>query len=326
MDGYILPGYLKEPFDFTKYWSFEEILDSVKGKLWLSVVGGRICYSAVPVLDILKLDKRLKSPESIADYLRRLSLVYNHTSVIAHTPVALPVKPEFDREVSFWQELGLRVYKWFYNPATKQIVFTLRHIVEHLSNAGKRDLVNELFSKASKEYFELEQQNIQNAINWITNSISKNRRAGILYADSNWISLAVGLDSNTYVSRVLSHQLVRHTVLNFNQMSQRYVKLTENVFIIPPSIEANSSANKVYKLGIADSLRRYSKLINEYGIPKEDARFIIPQAVYTRLIVSGTVADVKDFVSKRIEKNAQWEIRMLAKDILDSMNELVTQI
>jgi thymidylate synthase (FAD) len=76
-------------------------------------------------------------------------------------------------------------------------------------------------------------------------------------------------------SRAFTHQLVRHRVASFSQQSQRYVNESEFNYIIPPEIEKNPEAAKVFRKFIEDSRVAYLKL-RELGIKKEDARFTLP--------------------------------------------------
>jgi thymidylate synthase (FAD) len=69
------------------------------------------------------------------------------------------------------------------------------------------------------------------------------------------------------------------------------------------------------------SLSAYRKLV-EMGINKEDARYIIPQAISTRIAVTATVSALKNFFKLRLDKSAQWEIRELASLVLKAAEEL----
>ena len=115
------------------------------------------------------------------------------------------------------------------------------------------------------------------------------------------------------ISRVCSHQLVRHRMASFTQQSQRYVPLNPE-FIIPESIE-NSEFKDEVKDVMENARNLYKKMV-EKGIRKEDARFILPQAVETKIIVTMNGRELRHFISLRAEKDAQWEIRNLAKEML----------
>ena len=98
------------------------------------------------------------------------------------------------------------------------------------------------------------------------------------------VSFTFGIDG---LSRVASHQLVRHRLASFSQQSQRYVKMNYDpeAVIIPPSIKNNPEALKIFVETVKQSQETYKKLI-DLGISKEDARFILPHGHSTRLVLT----------------------------------------
>ena len=112
------------------------------------------------------------------------------------------------------------------------------------------------------------------------------------------------------ISRVCSHQFVRSKHLDFLQRSQRYCKESDAGFVIPPSKdwELAFDIHNKYCLDL------YNKLIRE-GVKKEDARFVLPEATETELIVTGNFQAWLDFIKLRADTHAQWEIREVAKTI-----------
>jgi len=123
------------------------------------------------------------------------------------------------------------------------------------------------------------------------------------------------------ISRVTSHQLVRHRIASYSQQSQRYVKMSNGEFVIPPSIKKNSSASElVYNLyDMAMSV--YNKLI-QLGIPEEDARYILPQGITTKIIVTMNARELLHFFNLRCCLRAQWEIRTMANLMLRKVKEV----
>ena len=85
------------------------------------------------------------------------------------------------------------------------------------------------------------------------------------------------------ISRACSHQLVRHPHLSYLQRSQRYCNDAESGFVLPDSLADNQV---VFEKLLADSLKVYKELI-DYGVPKGDARYVLPQAASTELYVTG---------------------------------------
>ena len=117
------------------------------------------------------------------------------------------------------------------------------------------------------------------------------------------------------VSRALTHQLVRHRIASFSQQSQRYVNEQNMKFIIPPAIKGNAELKKDYENFAEESRKLYKKLVDA-GIKKEDARFILPNACETRIIVTMNTRALYNFFERRLCTRAQWEIRMLADEML----------
>lgn len=111
------------------------------------------------------------------------------------------------------------------------------------------------------------------------------------------------------ISRVCSHQLVRYRHAKFSQQSQRYVSQKSPEFIIPPSLKEFG-----YHLYGDDVTNLYNELI-AVGIPKEDARFVLPNATATKLVMTMNARALRHFFAQRLCEGAQWEIRQLAKEI-----------
>jgi len=116
-------------------------------------------------------------------------------------------------------------------------------------------------------------------------------------------------------SRACSHQLVRHTHLAYTQESQRYVTFDSD-FIIPESIKKNVPAEVCLELALEKIEEMYQYLL-QLGIPREDARYILPNCCKTRIVVSGNFQAWWDFIKLRTDKAAQWEIREIAEEIRD---------
>lgn len=128
------------------------------------------------------------------------------------------------------------------------------------------------------------------------------------------VSFTFGIDG---LSRVASHQLVRHRLASFSQQSQRYVSMSPDpeAVIIPPNIKANPDALRLYSEAVRHSQEIYRELC-AMGIPKEDARFILPHGHSTRLIMTMNARELHHFFGLRLCRRAQWEIRELARKML----------
>jgi thymidylate synthase (FAD) len=117
------------------------------------------------------------------------------------------------------------------------------------------------------------------------------------------------------LSRVCSHQLVRHRLASYSQESQRYVDLSEPEMVIPPSIEAQPEARAIWDRLVGQMAEAYRDL-RALGINKEDARFLLPNATATRIVVTMNFRELLHFFRVRIHPAAQWEIRDLAMRML----------
>ena len=119
------------------------------------------------------------------------------------------------------------------------------------------------------------------------------------------------------VSRALTHQLVRHRIASFNQQSQRYVKFTGEVSVVKPrSVAGNEEAEAVFDEAIAAAVDAYHKLL-DLGVAAEDARYLLPNAVESKIVITMNVRELLHFFSLRCCNRAQWEIRDMAHRMLE---------
>jgi len=117
------------------------------------------------------------------------------------------------------------------------------------------------------------------------------------------------------VSRSLTHQLVRHRIASYAQQSQRYVNLIEPLFVTPPKIKNHPEMKKAYEKTMQLIWEEYNRLL-ELGIPAEDARYILPNATSTNIMVTMNARSLLNFFELRCCLHAQWEIRTLANKML----------
>lgn len=154
------------------------------------------------------------------------------------------------------------------------------------------------------------------------------------------------------ISRACSHQLVRHRIASYSQQSQRYVDGESFEFVTPPEIENNERAYKAYKKVIDMQSEAYKEIRNalvaenikeQYGDKyqgtdeeimdafkadnksafstllkkaNEDARFVLPNACTTKIVCTFNVRSLHNFFAHRCCNRAQWEIRMVAEQML----------
>ena len=119
------------------------------------------------------------------------------------------------------------------------------------------------------------------------------------------------------VSRALTHQLVRHRIASFNQQSQRYVKFKGEVSVVKPeSVAANAEASAKFDEAIQAAVDAYHALL-EAGVQAEDARYLLPNAAESKIVVTMNVRELLHFFSLRCCNRAQWEIRDMAHRMLE---------
>jgi len=128
------------------------------------------------------------------------------------------------------------------------------------------------------------------------------------------------------ISRACSHQLVRHRVFSFSQESQRYCDSGDWEPVVPPSIATSEGAMQVFHYAMFGAKEAYRCLRRDWGIPKQDARFLLPNATPTRLMMTGTFEHWVHFLKLRLDKSAQWEIRGVAREILNQLIEIEPEI
>ena len=142
------------------------------------------------------------------------------------------------------------------------------------------------------------------------------------------------------VSRALLAQLTRHRMASYSVKSQRYVEEAGFTYIIPPEIEKNERALALYLKTMDDLDEVYNQLTdilkNEHAKTMdekqalktaiEDARFVLPNACETKLIMTFNARSLHNFFSERCCMRAQWEIRDLANQMLFILKDIAPVI
>ncbi|MBI2907782.1 MAG: FAD-dependent thymidylate synthase [Chloroflexi bacterium] len=112
------------------------------------------------------------------------------------------------------------------------------------------------------------------------------------------------------ISRVTSHQLVRHRLASYTQQSQRYVSFKKLDFVTPNTIAAKPDWLAKYNEAVQNAHRLYCEMLDA-GIPAEDARYILPNAAETRLVMTMNARELMNAAGLRLCLRAQWEIIQL---------------
>ncbi|MBI5443470.1 MAG: FAD-dependent thymidylate synthase [Deltaproteobacteria bacterium] len=127
------------------------------------------------------------------------------------------------------------------------------------------------------------------------------------------------------ISRACSHQLVRHRLASYSQQSQRYVTLTEVKAVCPPSVADHPVWGPVFRAKLEELWETYGRMVAE-GIPAEDARYLLPNACETQLVVTMNARELRHFFALRLCRRAQWEIRDLAREMLGAVRPLAPSL
>ena len=136
------------------------------------------------------------------------------------------------------------------------------------------------------------------------------------------VSFTFGVEG---VSRVLTHQLVRHRIASYDQQSQRYVAAHGFKYITPPSIEGNPKAKAKFDHIIEEIRKSYDEL-TDMGIPKEDARYVLANATETKIIITMNARMLLHFFNLRCCLRAQWEIREMANQMLSLVKPIAPNL
>ncbi len=127
------------------------------------------------------------------------------------------------------------------------------------------------------------------------------------------------------VSRALTHQLVRHRIASYSQRSQRYVDEGEFEYVMPPNVERDEEARKLFVDFMEKSKELYDRL-RGMGIRKQDARFVLPNACESKIVVTMNARSLRNFFHLRMARGAQWEIRKLATKMFDLVHDVAPEL
>lgn len=118
-------------------------------------------------------------------------------------------------------------------------------------------------------------------------------------------------------SRAMTHQLVRHRLLAVSQKSQRYVTEGNFEYVVPPSIREDHADE--FKADM-EAIRAMYKKWKDRGLKNEDARYVLPNACTSELVISGNFREFRHIFMVRCNRKAQWEIRDACAQMLRTLN------
>ena len=121
------------------------------------------------------------------------------------------------------------------------------------------------------------------------------------------------------ISRACSHQLVRHRPASYSQQSQRYVAMKNFPYVEPETVrgvKVELDGKEVEFKELMELIGKFYEGLVERGVPKEDARFVLPNACTTRIVFTMNGEELVHFLRLRTCSRAQWEIRKMAVEML----------
>ena len=129
------------------------------------------------------------------------------------------------------------------------------------------------------------------------------------------------------VSRALTHQLVRHRMASYTQLSQRYAKVETDKewYIEPETVKSSLNILNKYRNLMDDIANLYNEMCSK-GIPNEDARMILPNACFTSIMVSMNARAFLEAATLRTCNRAQWEIRQMFQLMRDSIKDIYPNV
>ena len=125
------------------------------------------------------------------------------------------------------------------------------------------------------------------------------------------------------VSRAMTHQLVRHRMMAVCQKSQRYVTENNFEYVMPPSVKQADIAE--FKNDM-ESIRKMYLKWKKKGLRNEDARFVLPNACESEIMISANFREFRHIFQMRCSKHAQWEIREACSIMLRKLHAIAPEV
>lgn len=129
------------------------------------------------------------------------------------------------------------------------------------------------------------------------------------------------------ISRACSHQLVRHRMASFCQESQRYCKYDfdgDDWYVVPEAFSGEGVGAYAFSETMREAANNYRTAL-DFGIKPEDARYLLPEATKTSIVVTMNARELFHFLELRLSLSAQWEIRNMAGELLGAVAEINDQ-
>ncbi len=127
------------------------------------------------------------------------------------------------------------------------------------------------------------------------------------------------------VSRVLTHQLVRHRIASYSQLSQQRVDSSELQFTIPPEIQKHPVLVKEYEEAVRNCQELYKRIVRS-GISRGSARYVLPSSFNTKIMTTMNARSLFNLFAQRECQVEEWEFRELARIMHDKLMRVAPMI
>lgn len=124
----------------------------------------------------------------------------------------------------------------------------------------------------------------------------------------------------TNMSRIFTHQLVRHRIASYSQFSHRGKDENMSMFV-PEKLRQSEKLAKIWNKSVAQLSEVYKLSVEEGGLSYDEARYILPMGLRTNIMFTMNVRSLRNFIRLRADKTASFEIQNVAKEILAFMKE-----
>ena len=126
-------------------------------------------------------------------------------------------------------------------------------------------------------------------------------------------------------SRVLTHELVRHRLASYSQRSQRYVRESTPRYVAPPELAKDQRGGDVFQKAMLEAWGAYSQLL-QLGIKPEIARYVLPNACETEIVMTMNFRELRHFIKLRTSKRSLPEMRAVAGEMKRIMQQQAPRV
>jgi thymidylate synthase (FAD) len=154
--------------------------------------------------------------------------------------------------------------------------------------------------------------------NWIEKRIRQGHESILEHASASFLIVC---------SRAVSHELVRHRLASFSQRSQRYVSESRINFLRPEDIILSkmSDQQEMFDKAMKTCWDNYRTLLAK-GVSKESARYVLPNACATELVMTMNFRELRHFIEMRMDPKAMTEMRNIAGQVFKICCSLSPQV